>query len=253
MIDSAFLLDAAVLFVAAFFAAFIGVITGGNTLITYPTLVAIGLPVHVAVATNRFGTLGIPAAALTEFGRRGLVNLRVASVLALLALVGGFLGANIVLAVDPAWVKRITGVLVLVILTLILAKPQLGIEKRDLPRTPARWLALGTLTFGIGVYGGFFGAGMSTFMTYALVVVFGQTLLESVGTRALAIAGIIISSVVVFIYHGVVEFRFGVVMLAASTIGAWFGARYAMRLGNRAIKIIFAVVVAGLGLRMVVF
>ncbi len=64
----------AVLFAAAFFGGFIDSIAGGGGLISLPALLAVGVPPHVAIATNRFqGSFGSFTAAL-NFIRKGYVD-----------------------------------------------------------------------------------------------------------------------------------------------------------------------------------
>src|SRR3984957_9005913 len=91
----------ALLAVAAVAAGCVDAIAGGGGLITFPALVAAGLPPHLALGTNKGQAVFGAVSSATHFWRGGGVDRDRAPLAFTLALVGSLLGALAVLAVRP--------------------------------------------------------------------------------------------------------------------------------------------------------
>jgi hypothetical protein len=110
-----------------------------------------------------------------------------------------------------------------------------------------------TLTFLLGIYGGFFSGGYVTMLTAVYVVMFRMTFVEAIATTKLV--NIFSSGVatVIFMDHGLVNYRLGAILGATMFVGALIGARFAIRLGNEWLRRIYLTAVWLLGLKMLLF
>ncbi len=239
-----------IIFLVGLFSAVFGTLVGGSSLITIPVLILLGLPPHSAIGTDRTGVTGIGIAGLYQFHRKGLMRYGIAFILGIPSLFGSFIGANLALQVSPAAMKKIIAVMTFALLALLLVRPNIGIEKKSRPLT-IRVLAMGTvLSLVVGIYGGFYGAGAATFLAYILILVFGQTFLESAATLKVSSILMTLTSSLTFAAHGAVHYPLAASMFLGSVIGSTAGAYYSDRIGNVWIKRLFVGVALIMGIKL---
>jgi uncharacterized membrane protein YfcA len=239
-----------IIFLVGLCSAIFGALVGGSSLITIPVLLLLGLPPHAAIGTDRAGVTGIGLAGLYQFHKKRMIRYRIAFILGIPCLVGSFIGANLALQVSPAVLKKTIAVMTLVLLVLLMVKPNRGIEKASRPLT-TRAVALGSfLSLAVGIYGGFYGAGAATFLAYILILVFGQTFLESAANVKVASIMLTVTSSLTFAAHGAVHYPLAASMFLGSVIGSTVGVHYSDRIGNVWLKRLFIGIVLVMGIKL---
>src|SRR3989339_592913 len=227
------LTQAIVVFGASLICSTFGTLVGGSSLITIPLLILMGLPPHTAIGTDRLGTSGIALAGLYSFHRKGMMRYRLAFIVGIPCLVGGFIGANLALQVSPELLKKFIVALTIILLIFVVANPRLGVAavatKRPLPA--GRYVLGAFLSLLAGAYGGFYGAGMGTLTTYLMILVFHQTFLESAANTKVAGIMMSVTSAATYAYHGAINLPLALVMFAGSCIGSYMSAQYSDRIG----------------------
>ena len=225
--------EVAVLAGAAFTAGTVDAIAGGGGLITLPTLLAVGLPPHQALGTNKAQSVWGSAAALVTFVRAGAVDRGWAPLLFALGLLGAFAGAAAVLAVTPGVLRPVVIVLLtLAALVMIVRKPAAAAA---VPANLARRRAV-LLAAVIGAYDGFFGPGTGTFLIVGFVAWCGLA-----PERATANAKVVnfasnLAALAVFASRGQVVVVVAAPMALAQLAGGVLGARLALRGGARLVR-----------------
>ena len=154
-----------ILFACVFLGGLVDSIAGGGGLITLPAYYAVGIPAHMALGTNKFANSIGTLTALLRFLKEGQINIKVALVAALGALVGSPLGAQLAMALDEKYLNYILLVAVPVIAVLVLRKKDFGRERQEEMPLLRSVLLAALVGFGTGMYDGFFGPGAGTFMT----------------------------------------------------------------------------------------
>ncbi|MEQ1572959.1 MAG: sulfite exporter TauE/SafE family protein, partial [Vicinamibacterales bacterium] len=164
---------------AAFLAGAINAVAGGGSLISFPTLVWLGLPSITANATNTVAVW--PGALGSMWGYRRELGQTAPKMYLLIApsLVGGITGALLLGLTPSAVFDRLVPLLILFATCLFMA--QEPIQRRlaaayglrggahEGSHDRSRWLAWGMLfQLLVGVYGGYFGAGIGILMLAAL-------------------------------------------------------------------------------------
>ncbi len=221
------------LIVAAFGAGTVDAIAGGGGLITVPALLAIGLPTHTALGTNKGQSVWGSGAAAVTFWRAGRLDLRKARLTFPLALVGATGGALAVLAVPSGALRPVVIVLLIAATVLLLVKkPEAGAP----PPPRARLAIAAALALVIGAYDGFFGPGTGTFLIVGFVALCGDA-----PTAATADAKVVnfasnLASITIFALRGEVMWRIALPMAAAQLCGGVLGARLAVRGGARLVR-----------------
>ncbi len=244
-------LEIVLLCVAALTAGVVDAIAGGGGLLTLPSLLATGLPPHVALGTNKGQSVFGAFAALVRFSRAGLVRWDLAAVAFPLGLVGSFLGAGLVLLMRPEVLKPLVLTLLVIVATFLAFRrgPAPGQEKPEPPRN--RLLALGAvIALIIGTYDGFFGPGTGTFLIISFSGLLGHSL-----TKASADAKVVnfasnLAAVALFAYRGVVLWHVALPMAAAQFTGGWIGAHLAVRGGDKLVRKVVLLVVVALALKL---
>ncbi|MEO8563096.1 MAG: sulfite exporter TauE/SafE family protein [bacterium] len=239
-------------------AGFVNAIAGGGTLLTFPALVAAGLSPLAANATSTVALL--PAALSSMVGYRGELAgaRRWAALFALPSLIGGGIGALLLLHTSNATFERIVPWLVLGATALFLlqrpllrivraggAGTELGDEALS-ARRPSLALLAGQLA--VGIYGGYFGAGIGILMLAALGLMGFTNIHRMNGLKNWGGFCINVVAAAGFALSGIVRWPVALGMAAGSVVGGYIGARAAQRVPQAVVRTAVAVVGVSSGL-----
>lgn len=218
---------------AAVAAGAINALAGGGTLITFPILVAVGLPAIAANVTNTValcpGYIGGTLAQANDLrGQRNRFWLTLPAA-ALGGLLGGFLllhtGEKLFRNLVPFLILLASGLLAIqdpvrAWLTRRLKQHQsgTGLEKWS-------WLPVGLAA----VYGGYFGAGLSVIVLSVLGITLEDTLTRLNALKQLIGFSANVAAAVFFIFSGPVVWTVALVMAAGALLGGTLGGRLAGR------------------------
>jgi len=231
-----------ILSIVGFIASFIGVTVGGGGLLSIPALIFLGLPPQIAIATNKVGSLGIMSS-IYRFNKSRMVNFKIGIPLALVSIVGAYIGATTLLTLPEEIIGKLIGIFILIVLVFVILNRNVGVEKREKQGKTKRYLGYLLFLF-VGFWGGIFGGGYGVFATYVLIFMFGQTFLESAGTKKVLGLGISIVSVIVFAIGGIINWEYGIALLPGMALGSHFGADYGIKKGDKWVRTLFIIVVA---------
>jgi uncharacterized membrane protein YfcA len=200
-------------------------VAGGGTIIAFPVLVWLGLPPVTANATNTVGLWTGSVGGAWSYRER-LATLEKHWVwMALPALVGGGVGAWLLINLPASWFSRVAPFFVLGASALVAIEPL--IRRRIL----SFWAAgsgggrvaavLGVLI--VSAYGGYFGAGIGILLLVMLSLLGLENLHQANALKNLLVVGIKGVACVYFVLIGVLDWPIALLMVAGSTIGGWAG------------------------------
>lgn len=235
--------------VAAMAGGAINSIAGGGTLVTFPSLVALGIPPLVANTTNTMalwpGALGSMWGYRSRLGgmRPWLIRFSVPSAL------GGLTGGWLLLTTGQDRFAAIVPYLVLAATVLFMLNGPVGRWLRTRPGGDQPADQTGILFFVtqflVGVYGGYFGAGIGILML-AVLGLSGLTDIHQMnGIKAWAGMLINVVAAILFAARGAVLWPLALAMAAGAIAGGYVGSRLAQRVSQAAVR--RAVVLVGLG------
>jgi uncharacterized membrane protein YfcA len=227
--------------VAGVVAGFINTLAGSGSLLTLPLLIVLGLPANVANATNRVGVLLQNVVAVATFRRRGALPLTGSWKLVVPSVLGGILGAALAVDLDEELLRRTIGVLMLVLLAVMLLKPERWIAAHAAPRTPRLTVEV-PLFFAIGVYGGFIQVSVGLFLLAGLVLGAGYNAVAANAMKNLIVLLFTAAALVVFVAHHQVDWLLGLLLGAGQALGAWLAAHVAVERGAAFVRSIVVVV-----------
>lgn len=224
-------------------AASFSTLIGGGTILVVPVLIHLGLPAHTAVATNRVGVFGLAVTGWVGFQQQRLIRHPIAWGLGLACGAGAIAGTYVLMAISESTLRNIIAAVSLGLLLFTAFQPSLGVSSAR-PPSPLRWWAGLPAAAFLGAYGSVYGAGLGTFLTYLLVLLFGQTFLESAGTRKVSIGLQALLSSILYYRAGLIHGAAAANLFVGMGIGSYLGARYGTKLGNQAIRYAFLLLAA---------
>lgn len=237
------------LFVAGVFAGLVDSIAGGGGIISLPVLLNLGLPVPMALGTNKFQACFGSVSATFHYARAGWIDWRACRAGILATALGAVAGALAVRAIDGRILEKIMPWLLGAIVVYSIFRPQVGAADHP-PKLKAGvfFTAFGLV---LGFYDGFFGPGTGSFWTIALITVQGCNFLKATALTKLMNATSNVASLVLFAAAGQVDYAAGAVMGAGQFAGAKLGTGLVIKKGARFIRPIFLTMVVLTVLRLV--
>ncbi len=236
------------MFGVALFAGFVDSIVGGGGLITIPALLAVGIPEHVALATNKLqANFGSFTAAL-RFVRGGYIDFKRIWLGIVCTFVGAALGTWSVLLIDATVIRWLVPLLLVAIFLYTIFCPDLGKTERAKKMSEGAFYAI--FGIAIGFYDGFLGPGTGSFWMFAMLALIGLEIKQAIANTKVLNSASNILSLVVFIMGGHILWTLGLVMGAGQAIGAYLGASTAMKKEIGFIRRLFLAVVAATILKL---
>lgn len=238
-------LDVLLLLVGGAAAGVINAMAGGGSALTVPLLVLAGVPGVAANGSNRVGIVTSTASSVLSFLREGIrVDLR--SVLPVLApaIFGAIVGAFGISELTDEEFERFFGLLIVPIVILTIRKPQV----REAPQPWPLALTL-VVYFLIGIYGGAIQAGVGLLLVAAL----SRSGWDLVRANFIKVVFNLLTSSIalpIFIAQGNVRWGPAIALAIGLTVGGWLGARFAVRGGERWIRIVMIVAALALAGRL---
>ncbi|MGY3445089.1 MULTISPECIES: sulfite exporter TauE/SafE family protein [unclassified Bradyrhizobium] len=203
----------------------INALAGGATLITFPAMLAAGLPAVIANASNAVAiSPGHLIAALADRGKLPRPSRRTISFVAVSTL-GGAIGAGVLLLLpERLFVLPVPGLIAFATLLFAFAPPiqrwSIGHQtEAALPSTGASSTVLGLAC----VYGGFFGAGLGVILTAVLSITEPNDIRAIKALKNLLATCVSLAATVIFIGEGAVRWPETLAMLLGAMIGGYAG------------------------------
>lgn len=247
-----------VIFTVGVVAGVINTLAGGGSLITMPVLIFLGLPATVANGTNRLAITVQSVLAVTGFKRKGVSDFKSSLLMSLPALVGAIIGAQLAVDVSDILFKRILAVVMILVLGLILWNPirmrqgpvqyDAGMASLSRRRRTASIL----IFFFIGIYGGFIQAGVGFLIIAVLTTISGLNLVETNSHKVFIVGINALFALIVFIFNSKICWPIGLALAAGNGLGGWIGSHLAVTKGERFIKLILAVCVVGMVIKLLI-
>lgn len=245
-----------IILAAAIAAGAINAIAGGGTLVSFPTLLWLGRDPILANATNAVAMWPGSLAAAVGFRRELMTVRRWLLLLVIPSLAGGALGGWLLLRTPTSTFERLVPFLILAATLLLAAQEmitrRLGSVARAHEHPTIGWVLFVFLfQLVVGLYGGYFGAGMGILMLAALGLIGLTDMHQMNGLKnvlAVAINGI---AAIYFALSNAVIWRDVLVMTIGTIAGGFFGAKLAHRFGRKFVR--RSVVVIGLVMTIVLF
>ncbi len=239
------------LFLLFFFgvlAGFINVNAGGGSTLTLPMLIFLGLDGAVANGTNRIAILFQNISAIFSFKNQNHSQFKLSFKLALFTLPGAIIGAYSATTISNQMFEKILAIIMIgVIVTMLLPKKSIT-AVTNLTRKQNFYVYLAM--FGVGFYGGFIQVGVGFLLMASLHYLMKQSLVYVNMHKVFIVLIYTIPALLIFIYSGNVDWGYGLTLACGNMLGAWWGAKFSIKGGEKFIKIILIIAVSLMSLKL---
>jgi len=272
--------EAIAIFAAGTAAGTINAVVGSGSLITFPTLLAFGIPPIVANVSNNVGL--VPGNFSGAWGyRRELTGQRSRLLfLGVFSALGAVAGAAALLALPSSAFKLIVPVLILAACVLVLVQPKLSARitarrqraaaaqaeaaasdaEDSQPQRDARQArearggpVLAGGVFGAAIYGGYFGAAQGVLVIGLLGTFIDESMQRLNGAKNVLVGIVNATAAIVYIIFAPVSWDVVLLIAVGSTIGGLLGARIGRRLPPVALRILIVTIGVIASVRLIFF
>lgn len=234
--------DIALIAGGGFLAGGINAVAGGGSLVSFPALIAIGLPRLSANVTNTVSIF--PGYVGGTFGYRRELREETLELrrLAPVAMLGAAAGAAVLLATSSKVFDAIVPFLVLLASVLLVLQPRIQrwVLSRPHDGFTRSFTALALSTFFAGAYGAYFGGGLGVLLLAVLGVFLNKSLQHTNALKGALSLVINLLALVVFALFGPVHWWMVAVMAPMSLLGGWSGSHVARRLPASVLRPVIA-------------
>lgn len=237
-------LEFAALAVAGLLAGTANAIVGSGSLLTFPTLLALGYSPVVANVSNTVGLVFGSVSGVVGYRRELSNQQRRAASLSVFSVVGAVLGAALLLVLPQSVFRAIVPILIVFALVLVILQPRLRTVIASLQKHPAAIWGVRASVFGVAIYGGYFGAAQSVILVSLLGVFIDDSLQRLNALKNVLSAVVNASAAVVFVFFAHVAWFPAAVIAGSSIVGGQLGAFLARRLSPNVLRVV--IVVAGI-------
>lgn len=251
-------LEICIILVAGLWAGAINTIVGSGTLVTFPVLVSMGVPPVTATISNAMGLIAGNFTGAWGY-RKELKGLeKTLWKLVPCSLVGGILGAYLLLHLPASVFESISPVLVGIALLFVIFQPKLqavvrarregkSVSPADGDHQPP---ILYVLVFFAGIYGGYFVAAQGVLLLGILGVFLLASLQGANAIKTVLVAAVNLIAGISYVLFAFDRIDWWVVLLIAisSTVGSWVGAK----IGRRMKPVVLRTIIVILGLAAIV-
>lgn len=211
---------------------------GSGTLLTYPLLLAAGLPPVVANGTNSLGISPGNAAGAFVYRKQLAGRGRVVAGLMLMIALGAAIGASLVLRLPASVFERLVPWLIIGACVLVVVQPRIsraisarGIDPMTLPKS-----ALFPVLFVVGIYAGYFGAAQGIVLMAVLATMYSADLQLSNAAKNVLQGVSNFVAAIIFAIAGAVYWPAAIAVGAGAFLGGFIGAPIAKRLPDAGLR-----------------
>jgi len=241
-------MDVILVFIIGLIGSLIGALVSGTGLVMLPLLTILGLSPQTAIATYKFGMLAMKIGSFPNYLKAEKIVWKHVLSFSILGCTGSIIGATILVSIDPSVLTKFIGIVLLCILPLMTLN--IGIKHQQ---TSSIKISVGYfLQFLISIWIGVFGGGSGIMLMYTHTIFFGFTMLEWKGTNKIPRLFTDIPVFIILAYNGLVNWKYGIILLFSMGLGAYLGSKIALKKGDAWIRKAFIMFIMIASLRMII-
>jgi uncharacterized protein len=247
--------DLMAIFAGALVGLILGVIGGGGSILAVPLLVyVVGVKSpHVAIGTGSIAVALSALANLIDHARRGHVCWPAALLFALFGVSGAALGSTLGKQTEGQKLLILFGILMVAVAGSMALRreeggePHVQLDRANMPRVAG-------FGFAVGALAGFFGIGGGFLVVPGLVAATSMPMIVAIGSALVSVTAFGLTTASIYALSGLIDWRLVLLFVGGGIIGALAGGQLAAALATkkRALSLVFAAVVATVGVYVIV-
>lgn len=229
------------LFIAGVFGGVLNSVAGGGSFLTFPALLFVGVPPIMANATNTFAVCAGYISGTFGFRQDIVAKTRNISAIVCFSMLGGGLGAYLLLTIDEAMFLESIPWLLLFATILFLCGQQINqffVDLSDKTSIDPVWskAALAVCLILVSAYGGFFNAGLGVVILSYLVLAGYSDINQMNGVKLLVSSCVSIIAIVIFMLDGAIDWSRGLVVMSGTLSGGYVAARVSRNIAQHHVR-----------------
>jgi uncharacterized membrane protein YfcA len=235
------LFDLVFLFLAGLLGGVINSIAGGGSFITFPALMFVGIPPIMASATNTFASCAGYMSGTYAFRKDIASHKNELFLIVIISLIGGIAGAWLLLKTPEAVFREAIPWLLLFATVLFIFGGKINTRLKQMASNHRHASSIGgvlllILLLGVSTYGGFFNAGLGI-ITLSYLALAGHTNINTMnGLKLLISSTVSLIAIALFIYHGVIVWYEGSIVLCGTLAGGYVAANVSRKLPQKHVR-----------------
>ena len=246
------ILNLLLLFAVGLFAGALNTLAGGGSLLSLPVLIFMRLPPSVANATNRVAIVLQNIFAVRGFKSKGVSVYPFSLWLGISAFFGSIVGASFAVDINEALFNRILAIVIVGVVVYMGINPLKNVKKAENMGKKATITSV-VVFFFVGIYGGFIQAGVGYLMIMALTLINGFNLVKTNSIKVFVALTYTSVALGIFIYHGIVNWEFGIPLAIGNATGGWLSSRWSVNKGDNWIRYIVMVTASAFAIKLFFF
>ena len=184
------------------------------------------------------------------FKKKGFFEWKLALFLGIPMTAGAIIGSFISINLPEKLYTTILAVVILIVIAVVIINPQKYI-KRNIIEMTMKHRVLGIIIFFIlGIYAGVIQAGVGFLIITTLVFMTGYSLVKINSLKVMIAMIYMVVSLAIFIISGNVNWVYALVLSVGNGTGAYLGTRFAVKHGDKWIRIIMVVAALIMALKL---
>jgi len=244
------LFEIVLLFLAGFFGGVLNSIAGGGSFITFPAFIFVGIAPIVANATNTFASCAGYISGTYAFRKELAQHKTQLLLIIIISLIGGVFGAWLLLQTPESAFRAAIPWLLLFATVLFIFGSEINSKLKKVADSHQHASAIGgilllVLLLAVSAYGGFFNAGLGI-IALSYLALAGYTNINAMnGLKLLISSTVSLVAIVVFIFHDVIAWYEGTIVLFGTLVGGYVAAHVSRKLPQKQVRgfVIFASIV----------
>ena len=236
--------------IGVFFASFMDAIAGGGGIISVPTYLLAGLPMHFALGTNKFSSSIGTAFSTGRYIKNGYVDWKLGIPGIVMSLVGSHFGTKLQLMVPEKYLQYLLLLVLPVVAFVVLRQRELPEEKGEI--APKKQMAIVcAASLVVGAYDGFYGPGTGTFLLLIFCNLAKMDVRTAGGNVKLVNLASNMGALFTSLMSGKVFIALGLIGTVTSVLGHYIGSGLAIKSGSKIVKPTVVIVLILLAVKVI--
>lgn len=240
-----------------FIASVIDAIVGSGSIISVPTYLVAGLPVHYAYGTQKFVTFWGSLVSAVRYIKNKKYELKLVIIFSILCVIGTYIGSKLILCMDDIYLRYLLIFLIAIYFAFSIIKKCLKPKQQKFEKvkekikieeqlSSRKRLGL-SIIIGIiiGLYGGTIGVGLTSILILIFIKIFNIDSIKASGNARIITCALNLVAMITFILEKKIIFTIAIPATISSMLGNYVGAELAMKKNNKImeplLKIIFII------------
>ncbi len=241
----------AIVVVGMFISSILESIAGAGGIISVPVFLMAGLPMHMALGTNKLAASVGSLTSLGRFVKNGYIDWKLGIPSTIVGLMGAVLGTELQLLVPAEYLEYLL-LLVLPIVAVFVFRTKKFPETTEKMNEKKRMAIILVSSFILGGYNGFYGPGMGTFLILAYCILAKIDIRTTSGNVKLISITSGIASLVTSALNGQVFWILGLIGAAVAMIGNFVGTGLTIKKGSKVVLPVVIIALVMLAVKVVI-